>query len=261
MPAAERAGHGVDHGQRRVELHARLPQHRGDFGRRNGSLPVPTTRLVHARVRRPRPPAPTAGCNSQKPPATKSAEQHRRREREASRAATRRLPRNSRQRQFERGCAGAHRARVFRRGNGWQSAQVARCVRDFRRQVVRLAADVQSRVPAISPWRSFDVLRGLRGHRSSRSRLRARNSRVSTAGWVSPSCAAISAVVNPPNTCSTSGSRYSSGSCMMARRRSSSPASPSRGQRRIAERLDRRRRPPWAGACARTAAHVRGARW
>ena len=38
---------------------------------------------------------------------------------------------------------------------------------------------------------------------------------------------AISAVVKPPNTCSTSGSRYSSGNCMMARRRSSSPASSS----------------------------------
>ena len=47
---------------------------------------------------------------------------------------------------------------------------------------------------------------------STRSRLRARNSRVRTAALDSPSSAAISAVENPPSTCITSGTRYTSGS-------------------------------------------------
>src|SRR5262249_1054002 len=54
----------------------------------------------------------------------------------------------------------------------------------------------------------------------SRSLLRARKSLVSTAGRVKPSSLAISAVENPPSTCSTRGSLYSSGSPRIARRRS-----------------------------------------
>src|SRR5262249_25967952 len=54
----------------------------------------------------------------------------------------------------------------------------------------------------------------------SLSLLRARKRLVRTAGSVRPSPLAISPVENPPSTCSTSGSRYSSGSVNKARRRS-----------------------------------------
>src|SRR5262249_29020352 len=53
----------------------------------------------------------------------------------------------------------------------------------------------------------------------TRSLLRARNSRVSTAVEDNDSSRAISSVEKPPRTCSRSGSRYSIGSLMIALRR------------------------------------------
>src|SRR5262249_17000762 len=86
-----------------------------------------------------------------------------------------------------------------------------------RRGARRCRPDQEPGLGAVHACSSFPLTSGAAAmpHRT-RSLLRARNSRVSTALGESASSRAISSVEKPPRTCSTSGSRYSSGNFMIA---------------------------------------------
>ena len=124
---------------------------------------------------------------------------------------------------------------------GSRNATAARCRQRIRRSC-RDALQLGIRIVRIGQYRPPILRRNpsfLRIHdsylrrTSTRSCLRPRNSRVSTAAAISSARRAISAVEQPISTCMTSGSRYSSGSLKSAARISARSPDPGGRQHRL----------------------------
>ena len=156
-PSVKRTGHGIDHGHRRVELHAGLPQHVGELGRGQHLVRVPTTGFVphvldHLAGQRRLRPATARSRRRRSTASTTDAASAKRRAGAGAALAKSRSGNSSAAR------SRPSSARVSSR-NWRQAAQVARCAPTSADSCVRLAADGEPRVAAIG-GRSFRVLRG-----------------------------------------------------------------------------------------------------